>query len=212
MDYTLLANNSATLFVKFLRKEGKVGLGALLNTLYWVARYKLNLIDFERLALRETRKLAGQSEAEMIELCDRWFAEMVVHEIYPEARELVEQHRKSGDVLVLLSAATVYLVRPLARHLKIEHYLCNRLEVDAAGKFTGGLVRPLCYGDGKMTLARDFAARQGVELARSYHYTDSITDLPSLLGFGEPRVVNPDPLLKKEARRRGWPVLNFKRS
>jgi putative phosphoserine phosphatase/1-acylglycerol-3-phosphate O-acyltransferase len=192
VDYTVLSNNSATLFVKYMRKEGKVGLKELAFTLYWVIRYKLNLVDFEEVAGREVAKMAGESEREMIELCDRWFSEMVVDYIYSDARALIEEHKSLGYPVVLLS------------------YLCNRLEVDDEGSFTGGLIRPFSYGQGKIVLAEKFAASHGLDLSNSLYYSDSITDLPVLEHFGEPRVVNPDPLLRKEAKRRGWPVLEFK--
>src|SRR5207245_6089160 len=57
--------------------------------------------------------------------------------------------------------------------------------------------------------AERFAAAEGIELAQSYFYTDSITDLPVLERVGEPRVVNPDPRLRRLAVRRGWPVLQL---
>ncbi|HUT53595.1 MAG TPA: HAD family hydrolase [bacterium] len=210
VDYTVLSSNSATLFVKYLRQQGKVGARELLVTLYWVARYKLNLVNFEYLALRETRKLAGQPEREMIELCNRWFDEMVIAYIYQDAVAKIEEHRKKGDTLVLLTAATTYLTEPLARRLRVPHFLCNRLEVDEDGNFTGELIRPFSYGAGKLVLAERFAAEHGLDLGESYYYSDSITDLPVLEGFRHPMIVNPDPLLRREARRRNWPVLAFK--
>ena len=210
VDYTVLSNNSATLFVKYMRKEGKVGTWELLSTLYWVARYKLGLVDFEYLALRETAKLKGESEREMIELCERWFDEMVVNYIFQDAVARIEDHKKKGDTVVLLTAATVYLTAPLARLLGIEHYLCNRLEVDAEGKFTGGVIRPFSFGAGKVILAERFAVEHGLDLASCYYYSDSITDLPVLERFGLPIVVNPDPLLRRQAKRRAWPILQFK--
>ena len=51
------------------------------------------------------------------------------------------------------------------------------------------------------------AEREGVDLAASYFYTDSITDLPLLEAVGHPRVVCPDVPLRRLARRRGWPVV-----
>jgi len=210
VDYTVLSNNSATLFVKYMMKQGELGLKDLMLTLYWVARYKLNLVDFEAVATREVMKMAGDPEHEMIDLCERWFSEMVISYIYPEAFDLIKDHQSRGDCVVLLSAATIYLVRPLARHLDINHYLCNRLEVDEEGKFTGRILKPYSFGAGKVELAEAFAQEHGLDLSNSLYYSDSITDLVVLERFGEPRVVNPDPLLRKEARRREWPVLEFK--
>src|SRR2546430_2634453 len=71
------------------------------------------------------------------------------------------------------------------------------------------LGRPVCYGEGKIYWAQRFATAQGVDLGRSYFYTDSITDLPVLERVGEPRIVNPDPRLRRVAARRGWPVLQL---
>jgi len=53
-------------------------------------------------------------------------------------------------------------------------------------------------------------AAEGLDLGRSYFYTDSITDLPVLERVGEPRVVNPDPRLRRAAARRGWPVVDLR--
>jgi HAD superfamily hydrolase (TIGR01490 family) len=210
VDYTLLAGNSVSLFVKFMRQEGKIGLWEIVSSLYYLAQYKMNLLNFEKVAEREMAKMAGEPEAEMIALCNRWFEEMVVHYIYPQARTLIEEHRAAGDFLVLLSAASTYLVKPLADYLAIEHFLCNRPEVDPEGKFTGKIVYPLCYGAGKITVAEKFAEEHGLDLRDCIYYSDSITDLPVLTRFGEARVVNPDPLLRQEAKRRNWPVLEFR--
>ena len=84
--------------------------------------------------------------------------------------------------------------------------LASELEV-CDGRFTGRAVLPLCYGRGKIERAERFAAEHGIDLARSYFYSDSISDLPMLERVGEPRVVCPDPRLRREARRRRWPIL-----
>ena len=111
-------------------------------------------------------------------------------------------------MVAILTSATRYLAAPLAADLGIEHILVTQLVV-RDGRFTGEAVRPVCYGDGKMYWAERFAAAEGLELDQSYFYTDSITDLPVLERVGEPRVVNPDPRLRRLAVRRGWPVLQL---
>ena len=55
------------------------------------------------------------------------------------------------------------------------------------------------------------AATEGYDLARSFAYSDSITDLPMLEAVGHPNAVNPDKALRKAAAERGWPVLDFHR-
>jgi putative phosphoserine phosphatase/1-acylglycerol-3-phosphate O-acyltransferase len=72
------------------------------------------------------------------------------------------------------------------------------------------VVHPTCYGEGKATATRAFAAAHGVDLARSYFYTDSDEDLPLLEIVGHPRPTNPNVLLAEIAAKRGWPVRRFR--
>jgi putative phosphoserine phosphatase/1-acylglycerol-3-phosphate O-acyltransferase len=111
--------------------------------------------------------------------------------------------------VAILSSTTNYLADPLAADLGIEHLLVSRMVV-RDGVLTGEVQRPLCYGAGKIHWARLFAAEHGVDLAESYFYTDSVTDVPMLELVGHPQVVNPDPLLRRLARRRGWNILQLR--
>ena len=69
---------------------------------------------------------------------------------------------------------------------------------------------PIRYGVGKVELANAFAETHGIDLDAELLLLDSITDLPMLERVGFPRVVNPDPRLLRIARRRGWPVLDWR--
>jgi phosphoserine phosphatase len=77
------------------------------------------------------------------------------------------------------------------------------------GLFTGRVVEPICFEDGKIYWLRRFIEEHGVDLAKSYFYTDSVTDLPLLDLVGHPVVTNPDPLLYRQAIKRCWPVRIF---
>ena len=99
-------------------------------------------------------------------------------------------------------------MRPLADDLGVEHIMCTQMEVEN-GVFTGRAVRPICFGEGKIYWLQQLLERDELDLAKSWFYTDSITDQPLLDVVGHPVVVNPDPLLYREARRRRWPVRVF---
>jgi putative phosphoserine phosphatase/1-acylglycerol-3-phosphate O-acyltransferase len=133
---------------------------------------------------------------------------MVARTIYPRAAELVREHETKGHVVALVSGATKFVVRPLAERLGVRHFLYTRLEVEN-GLFTGRVVEPICFEEGKIYWIQHFIEQQGIDLARSFFYTDSITDLPLLDLVGHPVVVNPDPLLYRTAVRRRWPVRFF---
>jgi len=205
MDRTLIRCNSGTEWVKFLRRRGEISRWKMLQAMGWIARYKLSILDMESVTGRVTATMAGQLEEDIVQKCIAFNAELVLPQIADDARRAVEKHRADGHVLAILSSSTPYVTEPLAHHLGIEHVLCTRLEV-ADGKFVGLHVKPACYGAGKVHWAQQFADEHQVDLARSFFYTDSYTDLPMLLRVGEARVINPDSRLRRHARRVGWPI------
>jgi len=196
IDGTLIARNSAPLYMRHLRRTGQARRRDLARTIYYLWRYKLGLLDIERALAVSLGWIRGRDER------------IVRRYLRPAMAATVEAHRRAGHLPVILTSATRYLAEPVAADLGIEHLLVTQLLV-RDGRFTGEAVRPLCYGEGKTWWAERFAAARGVDLGRSYFYTDSITDLPLLERVGEPRIVNPDPRLRRVAARRGWPVLQL---
>ncbi|MBT1136492.1 HAD-IB family hydrolase, partial [Pseudomonas sp. PAH14] len=51
----------------------------------------------------------------------------------------------------------------------------------------------------------------GFDLEDSYFYSDSLNDVPLLEVVANPVAVDPDPKLRAEAERRGWPVSSLRR-
>jgi HAD superfamily hydrolase (TIGR01490 family) len=133
---------------------------------------------------------------------------MVRQYLQPALVRRIESHRAQGHLVALLSSSTPYLATPLAEDLGIEHLLVSRLVIEN-GRFTGDVHRPICYGAGKIHWARRFAEEHDVDLAASWFYTDSVTDLPMLELVGHPEIVNPDPRLRREAKRRGWNIMQI---
>jgi putative phosphoserine phosphatase/1-acylglycerol-3-phosphate O-acyltransferase len=110
---------------------------------------------------------------------------------------------------VIVSAASHYQVAPVARILGIEEICCTRLEVQR-GRFTGQVIAPLCYGEGKTLAARAVARRCDATLKDCWFYSDSSADLPLLTKVGRPVAVNPSDKLRAHASELGWPILDFK--
>lgn len=210
MDRTLVQCNSGTEWIRFLRRRRELSVPGTLRAMGWIARYKLALLDMERVTEKVVRDMAGDSEHEMIAKCEVFVGERVRSEITEAARAAVEHHRAAGHVIAILSSSTQYVTTRVAQDFGIEHVLCTRL-VATDGVFTGEYERPACYGAGKITWAERFAREHGVDLAQSYFYTDSYTDLPMLERVGNRRVVNPDMRLGREAKRRNWKVERWQR-
>ncbi len=203
MDKTLLRAHSARLFTQYRRRRGELSRLAELRVGYWLLQYSLGILDAEKVARLALEEYAGTEEEALRSLCEKWIEEEVLSLVAPQAKARVEEHRKAGDWVAVATSSTPYGTDPVARSLQIEHVLCTELEVEA-GRFTGRVVEPLCFGDGKRRRAQEFAERHGLSLDACTFYTDSITDLPLLCAVGSPVVVNPDARLRREAKRRGW--------
>ena len=207
IDHTLIAADSGVLFVKYLVQRGLMRRRDLLGPAYYTVLYRLNMLDIYAVFRRYQTFVRGQLHDEMQTLCEEWYAACVRPVIQQRIADCVAAHREAGHLVAILSSATTYVAEPLARELGVEHLLVNRLVVED-GRLTGEAIQPLCWGEGKTHWAQRFAAEHGVDLAHSYFYTDSISDLPMLKLVGQPRLVNPDRLLRRHGRREGWPIVD----
>ncbi len=205
LDLTIVRVDTARLYVRYQRQIGEATLRDALQVAWWVVLYRFNLIDAPRVAVRALAQLKGMPEIVLAARCDDWFHRYVERHICDRARLTVAEHRIRGDLLAMVTGASPYAARPIARTLGIEHVLATRLEV-RDGIFTGSPVFPLCYAEGKVQQARELLARHDLGLQDAVFYSDSITDLPLLEAVGTPVVINPDPGLARVARQRGWRV------
>jgi phosphoserine phosphatase len=110
---------------------------------------------------------------------------------------------------VLLTSSSGHLSELVARELLLDAVLCNRFEVDEEGLHTGRPLGEVCFGLGKRFYAQRYADEAGVSLSACVFYTDSYSDLPVMEVVGRPVAVHPDRRLRREALRRGWPVVSW---
>lgn len=203
VDHTVLEVNSGSKWIGYQWKNRQLGALEMARAIGWLVQYRFGLLDFEAMARKVLSAYRGKPVGPIEEEVETFFQSHVISTICAEARERVEEHRGDGHEVVLLTSATRFLSEPVARCLDIEHVLCTELE-EAQGILTGRHIDPLCYGPGKVARAEQFASRHGIDLDASFFYSDSVSDLPMLDRVGKPRVVNPDPRLRRIAQERGW--------
>lgn len=208
MDKTLISENSGSLYMKYRYERGELRALDLALGLVAYLRYKVGLLDIAAWSRDAMQQFRGESERAVAAEAGEWFEARVLPTLYPEAVDAVRWHQAQGHVVAIVSGATRYVVQPLAEHLGVRHFLYTRLEVES-GRFTGRVIDPICFEEGKIYWLQQLVDAQRIDLARSWFYTDSITDLPLLDLVGHPVVTNPDPRLYREARRRCWPVRFF---
>jgi HAD superfamily hydrolase (TIGR01490 family) len=153
--------------------------------------------------------VAGWRVGDLERLAEEIFDELMATRIWSGSRALAQLHLAAGHRVWLVTAAPVELGRVIARRLGLTGAVGTVAEI-ADGAYTGALVGDLLRGPAKADAVRALASTEGLDLARCAAYGDSVNDLPMLSVVGHPVAVNPDPALRREARRRGWEIRDFR--
>ncbi|KQQ59438.1 MULTISPECIES: HAD family hydrolase [Pseudomonas] len=127
----------------------------------------------------------------------------------PKAAALLQQHRDAGDKLVIITATNRFVTGPIAERLGVETLLATEVEM-VDGRYTGRSFDVPCFKEGKVTRLNRWLEENGYDLHDSYFYSDSMNDLPLLEQVTHPVVVDPDPRLHEEAKRRGWKEISLR--
>ena len=132
----------------------------------------------------------------------------VLPRLYPKMLETAYEHQDAGRPVFIVTAASQGTAEMLAHVLFFDGAAGSKLE-ERDGLYTGSFDGPFCYGEGKPVRMRELAAERGIDLAESWAYSDSASDLPMLRAVGHPVAVNPDTELSRVAREEGWDVMTF---
>ncbi|HET9197190.1 MAG TPA: HAD-IB family hydrolase [Solirubrobacterales bacterium] len=213
LDKTLMAGSSGMQFARIAAKQGIVGRRQLADWGFEHLRYRLRGTTDERTSevLKVARELIRGLPAKTIDRMGPEVMAAILPRVFPQMLEEVYAHQDAGRPTFIVSAAGNGVVEQLAQVLGMDGGIGTRYDVDAEGNYTGRLDGPFVYGEGKVTAMEEFAQRHEIELAESYAYSDSLSDLPMLRAVGNPVAVNPDPPLAAIAREEGWQVLRFER-
>jgi HAD superfamily hydrolase (TIGR01490 family) len=153
--------------------------------------------------------VAGHSVAELMELGEEIYDELMADKIWPGTRSLAQMHLDAGQRVWLVTATPVDLATIIARRLGLTGALGTVLESED-GVYTGCLVGEMLHGPAKAHAVRALAAREGLNLRRCTAYSDSANDVPMLSVVGTAVAVNPDGSLRETARKRGWEIRDFR--
>jgi HAD superfamily hydrolase (TIGR01490 family) len=212
LDRTLMAGSSAYHFGRASYKAGRL------------SRRQLARDGLEQLRFR----VRGSTDAAVHALMDRIMEGIkdrpvsdlarlvpdtlagILPRIYPQMIEVVREHQDAGRPCYIVSAASQEMVQVLAGVLAMEGGIGTPSEV-RDGVYTGNLAGPFAYGEGKAQALQEFAAAESFDLAESWAYSDSASDLPMLEAVGHPVAVNPDAALLARARTEGWEILRFEK-
>ncbi|HEX2680530.1 MAG TPA: HAD-IB family hydrolase, partial [Candidatus Dormibacteraeota bacterium] len=103
---------------------------------------------------------------------------VTLRRIYPEGMRRIREHKRAGHRVLLLTGALDVVVEPLAELLDVEVDCAHLLLKE--GRMTGDLESPPPAGEARASLLEEYAAKNGIGLAESFAYADSLSDLPML--------------------------------
>jgi HAD superfamily hydrolase (TIGR01490 family) len=213
VDNTLMRGASIYHFARGLAARGMFGPRDLVRlTLGQVAFRMRGQENADHIDAAREAALAfvtGHRVADIVRLSEEIYDDTMADRIWEGTRELTQRHLQAGQRVWLVTATPVELANVLARRLGLTGAL-GTVSESADGVYTGRLVGGLLHGQAKAAAVEALARREGLDLARSSAYSDSANDLPMLQLVGHPNVVNPDAELLAEARRRNWPVHDFR--
>lgn len=209
LDETLIHGDCASLWSEQMVRLGWVdGESFLRRDNALMAAYGKGELAMEDYMAFSLEPLIGRTPEEVEHLVEPWVEDFIEPIIFSAATQKIAEHRKAGDRILVISASGVHLVGPIAARLGIDEYLGIELEI-AHGIYTGGTTGVLTYREGKITRLLEWLDQEEENLEGAFFYSDSRNDLPLLLRVDQPRVVNPDPVLREQAALRGWPILTW---
>jgi len=213
LDKTVISRSSSLSLGRPMFDAGLVTRAMLLKSAYAQMVYLLQGADDRKLERLKTEVLTitkGWDRARVEDIAREALTTVIDPYLYLEAMDLMELHRARGRTVFIVSSSPEELVQPLADRLGPARVIATRAAVDSEGRYTGEM-EFYCAGENKAAAIREIAAEERIDLAGSYAYSDSISDLPMLEAVGHPVAVNPDRDLRRMAAERSWQVRDFRR-
>lgn len=207
IDHTIVRGTSMErIFLRYLFARRYVSIMDLVRTVVFICR---NLSDSTGITIRSKRPyLQGKSVSLMKSLAEQCFKEKIVPKISAKALARIMGHKDAGHKVVLLSGTLDILAEPLSKFVNADCFMaCNT--VSEEGCFTGDIMPPIPYGDGKREIVLRYAKEQVANLKECFAYGDSVADSGLFRSVGNPSVVNPGRRLRVIAKEGGWGMVNW---
>jgi HAD superfamily hydrolase (TIGR01490 family) len=206
VDGTLLAETTTFLFARILYRRGLIRRSFLLRALYHGLQHKLGQLDYGRLIAYGLKSIARIPMVELERIAYENFVEHVRPRLYHGVVEHMNQLRKSGTPIILVSSSPGLVIEPLSLYLGCTATLTTPVLIER-NRLVGIGHGPPCYGEGKLYWAQQWAAESGVSMNEAVAYADNWSDRSLLERVGRAVVVHPKGRLLRLARERGWDVV-----
>ena len=209
LDETLLEGDSDYLWGQHLVEQGVVDREYYERTnRMFYEQYKSGTLDIYEFSRFAFKPLSEHS----IEDLQQWRKQFVEEKIKPimtsKGIDTLEQHRKAGDYLVIITSTNRFITQPIAELYNVDQLIATEPEM-INGKYTGELDVP-CFAQYKIDRLNEWLQLGEHNLDNSYGYSDSHNDIPLLDAVTYPFAVDPDESLQAHAEKNNWQVISFR--
>lgn len=208
VDNTLLPGEASEVrFFRSLWQRGIVGWHEIRASAWWLLKH---MPPPSLQSLRERKLYLAGKPVQVIEpLGEEFCREALCPRVAADGLKKMDEHRQAGHLIILVTGSLDFLIDPIAEALEVDRCIAAELE-EVNGLYTGELVAPLPYGAGKRQLILQLAEELGLDLSTCFAYGDSPGDREILEAVGHPTVVNPIRGMTAIAKRRGWPIQQWR--
>jgi HAD superfamily hydrolase (TIGR01490 family) len=213
LDNTLLAGDSDFQWGQFLMEEGLLDREQHeAKNIRFYEDYKAGKLDIYAFLQFQLKPLSELPKAKLDELHKRYMARKVRPMMTQKAKDLVNQHKAKGDLLLIITATNSFVTGPIATEFGVDNLIGTDPEL-VNGEFTGKVSGLPSFQEGKVTRLKEWLAARGQVLAdfeMTWFYSDSHNDLPLMKQVNKPVAVDPDDILRDYAQQQGWPVISLR--
>jgi HAD superfamily hydrolase (TIGR01490 family) len=210
LDNTLIGGDSDYLWGQYLVEQGLVERAHYeeANARFY-DEYKKGTLDIACFLEFALAPLAQYKPEELYRWRNAFIQEKVKPIVLPAAHELIQKHRYSGDIPIIITATNRFVTEPIAHLYGIDHLIATHPEF-ANGRYTGRFIGTPCFREGKIARLEEWLTEHDHDLVDSWFYSDSHNDLPLLCRVSHPVAVDPDETLLRVAEEAGWPIISLR--
>jgi len=151
----------------------------------------------------------GWHIARLQDFSNEVFDKFAKNNFYKEAISIIRRLKDDGEFIFLLTAANSIAADPFGKHLGVELVVSTELEFDSNKCLTGNIIKPYCYGIGKVKKTMNLCNSHNLDMQGGTYFGDSPSDVQMFEQVNKPVVVNPTPELENHARTNHWEIVRW---
>lgn len=174
--------------------------------LYYYALDKFKIADRYDVNVKIYRKIKGWDRRLLETKSKVFFQNKIGRRLIPSIVKILNEHKKNRHKVVIVTTALKDIINPVNDKLQVDAIIAT--EVEANNGIYTGVIKTLPAGKMRIKIISDYCRINGVELSKSYAYSDHYSDIPLLKSVGKPIATNPERKLRKYAKEHRWNVID----